>query len=65
MFHVAVVSHDSASKECRRRLAEAYELNRKLNGAVSEEDLKTLRRKLEEDERQELKSKRLKQKLIG
>lgn len=65
MFHVAVVSHDSASKECRRRLAEAYELNRKLNGAVSEDDLKKLRRKLDEDKRQELKSKRLKQTLIG
>ncbi|XP_027124800.2 (6-4)DNA photolyase isoform X2 [Coffea arabica] len=60
-----VVSHDSASKECRRRLAEAYELNKKQNGTVSEEDLKKLRRKLEEDKIQESKSKRLKQKSIG
>ena len=60
-----MVSHDSASKECRRRLAEAYELNKKLNGTVSEEDLKKLRRKLEEDTIQESKSKRLKQKSIG
>nr|XP_009764105.1 PREDICTED: (6-4)DNA photolyase isoform X2 [Nicotiana sylvestris] len=40
-----VVSHDSASKECRMRLGEAYELNKKLNGRVSEEDLNKLRRK--------------------
>ena len=60
-----MVSHDSASKECRRRLAEAYELNKKQNGTVSEEDLKKLRRKLEEDKIQESKSKRLKQKSIG
>ncbi|KAL3511853.1 hypothetical protein ACH5RR_024570 [Cinchona calisaya] len=60
-----VVSHDSASKECRRRLAEAYELNKKLNGMVNEEDLRKLRRKLEEDKIHESKPKRLKQKLIG
>ena len=60
-----MVSHDSASKECRRRLAEAYELNKKLNGTVSEEDLKKLRRKLEEDTIQESKTKRLKQKSRG
>ncbi|KAI5660527.1 hypothetical protein M9H77_29320 [Catharanthus roseus] len=60
-----VVSHDSASKECRRRLAEAYELNKKLKGVVSTEDLKTLKRKLEEGKNQESKSKKLKQKLIG
>ncbi|OMO54266.1 Cytochrome c oxidase, subunit Vb [Corchorus capsularis] len=41
-----VVSHDSAIKECRRKMGEAYALNKKLNGLVSEEDLKSLRRKL-------------------
>ncbi|GAB2269470.1 (6-4)DNA photolyase [Dionaea muscipula] len=45
-----VVMHDSASKECKRRLGEAYALNKKLNGLVSEEDLRNLRRKLEEDQ---------------
>ncbi|KAH0734507.1 hypothetical protein KY285_010214 [Solanum tuberosum] len=30
-----VVSHDSASKECKMRLGEAYALNKKLNGLVS------------------------------
>ncbi|XP_052183111.1 (6-4)DNA photolyase isoform X2 [Diospyros lotus] len=43
-----VVSHDTASKDCKRKLAEAYELNKKLNGSVSEQDLKFLRRKFEE-----------------
>ncbi|KAK7836612.1 kinesin-like protein kin-7c [Quercus suber] len=47
--HGRVVPHDSASKESRRKMAEAYSLNQKLNGKVSEEDLKKLRRKLEED----------------
>ncbi|KAK3026097.1 hypothetical protein RJ639_040769 [Escallonia herrerae] len=60
-----VVSHDSASKECKRKLAEAYELNKKLNGVVSNEDLQGLRRKLEEKESQEPRPKRLKQKLIS
>ncbi|KAK6912169.1 Cryptochrome/DNA photolyase, FAD-binding domain [Dillenia turbinata] len=60
-----VVSHDSASKDCKRKLAEAYALNQKLNGAVTEDDLKSLRRKLEEDKKQDRKSKRLKQKLIN
>ncbi|XP_044495187.1 (6-4)DNA photolyase isoform X1 [Mangifera indica] len=58
-----VVSHDSASKECKRKLGEAYALNQKLNGQVSEEDLKNLRRKLEEDKEQE--SRRQRQKLTG
>ncbi|CAL5373545.1 unnamed protein product [Camellia sinensis] len=57
-----VISHDIASKECKRMLAEAYELNKKLNGSVSEEDLKISRRKFEEDQSQEFNSKRLKNK---
>ncbi|XP_073146085.1 (6-4)DNA photolyase [Henckelia pumila] len=61
-----VVDHESASKECRQFFHEAYELNKKLNGKVTEEDLKGLRRKFEEVKReQEPKSKKLKQKLIG
>ncbi|KAG8379869.1 hypothetical protein BUALT_Bualt07G0134200 [Buddleja alternifolia] len=60
-----VVAHDVASKECKQILYEAYELNKRLNGKVSEEDLKSLRRKLEQDKMQESKSKRLKQTLIG
>ncbi|CAN4096863.1 unnamed protein product [Withania somnifera] len=41
-----VISHDYASKECRMRLGEAYALNKKLNGFVSEDlDLNKLRRK--------------------
>ncbi|CAN1162153.1 (6-4)DNA photolyase [Linum perenne] len=43
-----VVSHDSASKECKNKLGAAYELNKKLNGVVSEDDLRVLRIKLEE-----------------
>ncbi|KAK4479646.1 hypothetical protein RD792_015173 [Penstemon davidsonii] len=60
-----VVAHDLASKECKQILYEAYELNKRLNGNVSEEDLTSLRRKLEEDKRQESKPKRLKQTFIG
>nr|DAD44841.1 TPA_asm: hypothetical protein HUJ06_003071 [Nelumbo nucifera] len=60
-----VVAHDSASKECKMKIAEAYELNRKMNGLVSEEDLKGLRRKFEEDQHQVSKSRRQKQKLIS
>lgn len=52
-FFVSVVSHDSASKECKRMLGEAYALNQKLNGQVSEDDLKNLRRKFEGEENQE------------
>ncbi|XP_059457779.1 (6-4)DNA photolyase isoform X2 [Corylus avellana] len=60
-----VVPHDSESKECRRKMAEAYTLNQKLKGVVSEEDLKNLRRKLEEHPEQEGKSKRTRQKPVG
>ena len=54
-----MISHDIASKECKRKLAEAYELNKKLNGVVGEEDLKILKRKLEKDQSSESKPKRL------
>lgn len=63
------MAHDVASKECRRVLYEAYDLNRRLNGKViGEEELQSLRRKLEEEEgdkRQDPKSKKLKQTRIG
>ncbi|KAH9666515.1 (6-4)DNA photolyase [Citrus sinensis] len=52
-YPAPVVSHDSASKECKRKLGEAYALNQKLNGQVSEDDLKNLRRKFEGEENQE------------
>ncbi|KAJ9692551.1 hypothetical protein PVL29_011548 [Vitis rotundifolia] len=60
-----VVCHDSAIKECKRKLAEAYALNKRLDGSVTEEDLKKLRRKLEEDENPESNTSRTRQKLIG
>ncbi|KAE7997375.1 hypothetical protein FH972_002016 [Carpinus fangiana] len=60
-----VVPHDSESKECRRKMAEAYTLNQKLKGVVSEEDLKNSRRKLEEHPEQEAKTKRIRQKPVG
>ncbi|CAI9281293.1 unnamed protein product [Lactuca saligna] len=59
-----VICHDDAIKECKRRLAAAYELNKKTNGVVSDEDMKKLRRKLVEDQGQGNDSRRLKQKLI-
>ncbi|XP_021848229.1 (6-4)DNA photolyase [Spinacia oleracea] len=60
-----VVAHDTASKECKRKLAEAYALNRLSNGSVSEDDLTKLRRKLEEDQQTPKQAvKRQKQKLI-
>ncbi|PIA65488.1 hypothetical protein AQUCO_00100768v1 [Aquilegia coerulea] len=60
-----VVDHAFASKDCKRKMGEAYELNRRMNGLVREEDLKGLRRKFEEDQDQSLKSRSQKQKLIG
>ena len=60
---VSVVYHDSASKECKRKLAEAYALNQKLNGQLSQEDLYNLRRKLEQDEDLEPKIRRQRQKV--
>lgn len=65
MCCVSVVSHDLANKECRRKMGEAYALNRKLNGLVSEDELKHLRRKLDAGEEQEAKAKRSRQQLIG
>lgn len=63
-FILPVISHDSASKECKRKLAEAYALNRQSNGSVSEDDLSKLKRKFDEDQTQEPNVKKLKQKLI-
>lgn len=65
LYLCTVVDHDLASKECKQTLYEAYELNKRLNGNVSDEDLKNLRRKQEEDKKQGPKSKRLKQTTIG
>ena len=59
----AVVDHNLASKECKEILYEAYELNKRLKGNLSGEDLKNLRNKHEEDKRPS-KSKRLKQTTI-
>ncbi|KAI3766712.1 hypothetical protein L2E82_16782 [Cichorium intybus] len=59
-----VICHDDASKECKRKLAAAFKLNKKLNGVVSDEDMKELRRKLAEDQGEGTDSGRLKQKLI-
>ncbi|KAK9149712.1 hypothetical protein Scep_008469 [Stephania cephalantha] len=42
-----VVDHVLASQECKNKMAEAYALNRENNGIVSEDDLKSLRKKLE------------------
>ncbi|XP_057454211.1 (6-4)DNA photolyase isoform X3 [Lotus japonicus] len=64
-YPMPVVSHDLANKECRRKMGEAYALNRKLNGLVSEDELKHLRRKLDAGEEQEAKAKRSRQQLIG
>jgi cryptochrome len=62
---VSVVPHDSESKECWRKIAEANTLNQKLNGVVSEEDLKNLRRELEDHPEQQAKIKRIRQKPVG
>ncbi|PPS13970.1 hypothetical protein GOBAR_AA06608 [Gossypium barbadense] len=60
-----VISHDTASNECRKKMGEAYALNQRLKGLVSEEDLRKLRRKFDEDEdKQEPKPRRQRQKLI-
>ncbi|CAN8259209.1 unnamed protein product [Cochlearia groenlandica] len=44
-----MVLHDSASKECKRKMGETYALNKKMDGKVGDEDLSDLKRKLEED----------------
>ncbi|CAL5210629.1 unnamed protein product [Lathyrus oleraceus] len=64
-YPMPVVSHDSASKECKRKMGETYALNKALNGLVSEDDLKTLRRKLDKGEEPETNAKRSRQLLIG
>lgn len=46
-------------------MGEAYALNKELNGLVSEDDLKNLRRKLDESEGQDSGAKTYKQQLIG
>ncbi|KAK7295008.1 hypothetical protein RJT34_17911 [Clitoria ternatea] len=48
-YPMPVVSYDSGSKECRRRVGEAYALNKGLNDVVSVDDLKNLRRKLDKE----------------
>lgn len=60
-----VVDHAFASKDCKRKMGEAYELNRRMNGEVKEVDLKELRRKLEADQHQSPKPKKQKQLVIG
>ncbi|KAH7681761.1 (6-4)DNA photolyase protein [Dioscorea alata] len=44
-----VVNHGIASKECKRRIGEAYALNLPSDSLETEEKLCGLRRKLEED----------------
>uniref|UniRef100_A0A1J3II97 (6-4)DNA photolyase n=7 Tax=Noccaea caerulescens TaxID=107243 RepID=A0A1J3II97_NOCCA len=56
-----MVLHDSASKECKRKMGETYALNKKMSGKVGDEDLRGLRRKLEKDEEHEEESKIRKQ----
>lgn len=46
-------------------MGEAYALNKELNGLISEDDLRNLRRKLDEGEEQDAKAKRSRQQLIG
>ncbi|CAK9310424.1 unnamed protein product [Citrullus colocynthis] len=47
-YPTPVVSHDIATKECRKKMGEAYELNKRLKGLISEEDLENLKRNSEE-----------------
>lgn len=61
--HLSVVPHDSASKDCKRKMAEAYALNQRLNGSVSNEDLKNLRRKLKDDQAQDSNDRKPKRRL--
>ena len=67
MYHLSlsVVSHDIAIKECRKKMGEAYELNKRLKGLISDEDLENLKkRNSEEDQRQNAQTKRKRQTLI-
>ncbi|KAG7025764.1 (6-4)DNA photolyase, partial [Cucurbita argyrosperma subsp. argyrosperma] len=59
-----VVSHDIATKDCRRKMAEAYELNKRLNGMISEDDLENLKRSSEEEQSQKVQTKRKRQTII-
>ncbi|XP_022145844.1 (6-4)DNA photolyase isoform X2 [Momordica charantia] len=52
-----VVSHDIATKECKRKMGEAYELNKRLNGVISEEDLENLKRSSKEEQSQKVQTK--------
>uniref|UniRef100_A0A9I9DT15 Photolyase/cryptochrome alpha/beta domain-containing protein n=1 Tax=Cucumis melo TaxID=3656 RepID=A0A9I9DT15_CUCME len=59
-----VLSHDIAIKECRKKMGEAYELNKRLKGLISEEDLENLKKQnSEEDQRQNAQTKRKRQTL--
>lgn len=62
-FFFSVVSHDTATKDCKRKMAEAYELNKRLNGVISEEDLENLKRSSKEEESQKVHAKRKRQTL--
>lgn len=55
---LAVVLHDAASKECKRKMGEAYALNKKMNGEIGDEDLRDLRRKLEKDDESNIRNQR-------
>lgn len=50
-----MVLHDSASKECKRKMGETYAMNKKMNGNMGDKDLRDLRRKLQKDEHEESK----------
>lgn len=57
-----MVDHNSASKECRRRMGAAYALNLLGDSSSScQEKLNNLRRKLEEDSQKEDQDRCLKQ----
>ena len=45
-------------------MAEAYELNKRLNGMISEDDLENLKRSLDEEQSQKVQTKRKRQTLI-
>ena len=60
---LSVVMHDAASKECKRKMGEAYALNKKMNGNIGDDDLKDLRRKLETDGESNIRNQRPKTQL--
>ncbi|OVA00500.1 DNA photolyase [Macleaya cordata] len=59
-----VVDHEFAIKECKKKMGEAYTLNRQMNSSASEESLKRSKKKSEEDQNQASKFRSQKQKLI-